>query len=240
LNHDAEAQRQERHPSGIREIDFWATCGRSLGSGRRNATCRRRALLGSEQHPAIERVDLVWLDRQPPFAVGAEETPSREAARPSIIKETPVSALVDGDDGLGHVPARFGMQVAIDKAKRSGMAIVAVRNSAHFGATGYYTLMAANEGLIGMACTGASSIQVALPIHKLFERSCELGQWRLTADKIAEIFGTPLNPHDARQAGHRHRSYRARPSRLPRLFPRKPLVRLSISPGPRSPSNLLI
>ena len=41
------------------------------------------------------------------------------------------------------------------------MAIAAVRNSAHFGATGYYTLMAAKQGLIGMACTSASSIQVA-------------------------------------------------------------------------------
>jgi len=82
-------------------------------------------------------------------------------ARPRIIKETPVSALVDGDCGLGHVPARFAMQVAIDKAKQSGIAIAAVRNSAHFGATGYYTLMAAKEGLIGMACTGASGVQVA-------------------------------------------------------------------------------
>jgi LDH2 family malate/lactate/ureidoglycolate dehydrogenase len=82
-------------------------------------------------------------------------------ARPRIIKETPVSALVDGDGGLGHVPARFAMQVAIDKAQQSGMAITAVRNSAHFGATGYYTLMAAKAGLIGMGCTGASSIQVA-------------------------------------------------------------------------------
>src|SRR5439155_12956370 len=83
------------------------------------------------------------------------------AARPHIIKETPVSALVDGDGGLGHVPARFAMQVAIDKAKAAGMAITAVRNSAHFGATGYYTLMAAKEGLIGMACTSASKTQVA-------------------------------------------------------------------------------
>ena len=41
------------------------------------------------------------------------------------------------------------------------MAIAAVRNSAHFGATGYYTLMAAKAGLIGMACTSASGIQVA-------------------------------------------------------------------------------
>ena len=41
------------------------------------------------------------------------------------------------------------------------MAIAAVNNSAHFGATGYYTLMAAKAGLIGMACTSASGIQVA-------------------------------------------------------------------------------
>jgi LDH2 family malate/lactate/ureidoglycolate dehydrogenase len=83
------------------------------------------------------------------------------AARPRIIKETPVSALVDGDGGLGHVPAHFAMQVAIAKAKQSGMAITAVKNSAHFGATGYYTLMAAKEGLIGMGCTGALGGQVA-------------------------------------------------------------------------------
>lgn len=82
-------------------------------------------------------------------------------AQPRIVKETPISALVDGGGGLGHVPARFATQVAIDKAKRSGMAIAAVRNSAHFGATGYFTLMAAKEGLIGMACTSASGIQVA-------------------------------------------------------------------------------
>ncbi|HVC57669.1 MAG TPA: Ldh family oxidoreductase [Stellaceae bacterium] len=86
---------------------------------------------------------------------------AKMTAQPRIIKETPVSALVDGDGGLGHVPARFAMQVAIDKAKAAGMAIAAVKNSAHFGATGYYTLMAANEGLIGIACTSASSIQVA-------------------------------------------------------------------------------
>ena len=82
-------------------------------------------------------------------------------ARPRIIKETAVSALIDGDGGLGHVPARFAMQVAIDKAKEAGIAITAVRNSAHFGATGYYTLMAANARLIGIACTSNTVPQVA-------------------------------------------------------------------------------
>lgn len=82
-------------------------------------------------------------------------------ARPTIVRETPVSALVDGGGGLGHVPAHFAMNVAIDKAKKTGMAIAAVNSSAHFGATGFYTLMAAKAGLIGMACTSASGIQVA-------------------------------------------------------------------------------
>src|SRR5262249_13101558 len=92
-------------------------------------------------------------------------------ARPRVIKETPVSALVDGDGGLGHVPARFAMQLAIDKARAVGMATVAVKNSAHFGATGYYTLMAARAGLIGIACTSASSIQVT----PTFGREAKLG-----------------------------------------------------------------
>ncbi len=82
-------------------------------------------------------------------------------ARPRTVRETPVSALVDGDGGLGHVAGRFAMNLAIEKARKSGLAAVAVRNSAHFGATGYYTLMAAEAGLIGMACTSAAGIQVA-------------------------------------------------------------------------------
>ncbi len=82
-------------------------------------------------------------------------------ARPTIVKQTPVSALVDGGGGLGHVPAHFAMAAAIDKARQSGMAIAVVRNSAHFGATGYYALMAAQAGLVGLAATSASSIQVA-------------------------------------------------------------------------------
>jgi LDH2 family malate/lactate/ureidoglycolate dehydrogenase len=75
--------------------------------------------------------------------------------------QTPVSAVVDGGGGLGHVPAHFAMSTAITKAETVGMAAVAVRSSAHFGAAGFYTLMAANAGLVGMACTSASGIQVA-------------------------------------------------------------------------------
>jgi LDH2 family malate/lactate/ureidoglycolate dehydrogenase len=53
------------------------------------------------------------------------------------------------------------MSCAIEKAKKSGMAAAVVHHSAHFGAAGFYSLMAAKAGLIGMSCTSASGIQVA-------------------------------------------------------------------------------
>ncbi len=82
-------------------------------------------------------------------------------ARPRILRETPVSALVDGDGGLGHEPSRQAMEAAIAKAQAIGMAVVCVRNSSHFGACGFYAKMAADAGLIGMVSTSASIVQVA-------------------------------------------------------------------------------
>jgi LDH2 family malate/lactate/ureidoglycolate dehydrogenase len=74
--------------------------------------------------------------------------------QPRVVRETPVTALVDGDDALGHVAAVFGMELAITKAKSAGVGIVCVRRSTHFGAAGYYAAMAARRGLLGLVtCT---------------------------------------------------------------------------------------
>ena len=83
------------------------------------------------------------------------------AARPRIVQQTPVSALIDADGGLGHEPSRQAMEVAIAKAHQVGIAVTVVRNSSHFGACGFYARMAAEAGLIGMAATSASMVQVA-------------------------------------------------------------------------------
>jgi LDH2 family malate/lactate/ureidoglycolate dehydrogenase len=85
----------------------------------------------------------------------------RMAAQPRIARDTPVAALIDADGGLGHVPARLAMDTAIAKARTSGVGVVAVRNSAHFGACGFYAAMAADAGMIGMVSTSAAGIQVA-------------------------------------------------------------------------------
>ena len=72
-----------------------------------------------------------------------------------IIRETPSTALVDANHGLGMVAGVKSMQIAIEKARNVGMGSVAVRNSSHFGIDGYYPLMAVQAGMIGMSFTNA-------------------------------------------------------------------------------------
>jgi LDH2 family malate/lactate/ureidoglycolate dehydrogenase len=81
-------------------------------------------------------------------------------ARPHVVRETPVSALVDADAGLGHPAAVMGMELAIAKAKSVGVGVVTVRNSHHFGAAGYYASLAPPHGLIGMVTSATRSINV--------------------------------------------------------------------------------
>lgn len=76
-------------------------------------------------------------------------------AVPEVLREGPSWALVDAHDAMGMVGASKGMALAIEKAKKTGIAYVGVKNSCHFGAAGYYANMAAKEGLIGLAMSNA-------------------------------------------------------------------------------------
>ncbi|MCJ8209370.1 Ldh family oxidoreductase [Mucilaginibacter sp. RS28] len=75
-----------------------------------------------------------------------------------IAHETPTTATVDGDAGLGLVTAPFAMEIAIKKAEQFGSGWVAVRNSNHFGIAGYHAMMAAEKDMIGFAVTNASPL----------------------------------------------------------------------------------
>ncbi|MDB6092672.1 MAG: Ldh family oxidoreductase [Verrucomicrobia bacterium] len=74
---------------------------------------------------------------------------------PRIENSGPAWASIDGDCALGMVTAVFAMKQAIAKATTSGIALVTVRNSYHFGAAGYYAWMAAAEGQFGIAVANA-------------------------------------------------------------------------------------
>lgn len=84
----------------------------------------------------------------------------RVNAKPAIkvIHETPSTAVVDGDSGLGLVVAPYAMKVAIEKAKNVGTGWVSVQNSNHFGIAGFHAMMALENDMIGIAMTNASAL----------------------------------------------------------------------------------
>ncbi len=99
-----------------------------------------------------------------------------------IVHQTPSTAVVDGDAGLGLVVAPQAMKIAIEKAKNVGTGWVSVKNSNHYGIAGYHAMMALEHDMIGISMTNASPlvaptfsldrmlgtnpIAVAIPAHK--------------------------------------------------------------------------
>jgi L-2-hydroxycarboxylate dehydrogenase (NAD+) len=77
-----------------------------------------------------------------------------------VVSETPVTALVDGGNGLGQVVGAWAMKLCIKKAKESSLAFVAVRRSNHYGIAAYYSMMALDEGLIGISLTNSAPLVV--------------------------------------------------------------------------------
>lgn len=72
-----------------------------------------------------------------------------------ILKETPTTAVLDANDGMGMVASKKAMDMCIEKAHKYGMGMVAVRNSSHYGIAGYWTGLAAKENMIGISGTNA-------------------------------------------------------------------------------------
>ena len=102
---------------------------------------------GIESH-GLNRLKPIYLDR-------IKEKIQNPVTKFEIIKEGPTTAVVDGHDGMGQVIGKRSMQIAIDKAKKLGMGMVAVRNSTHYGIAGYYTSMASQAACIGITGTNA-------------------------------------------------------------------------------------
>ena len=105
-------------------------------------------------------IDSHGVQRLVRYHKGIEKGMIKVDAVPEIVFETPVSAVIDAHDGMGQLAGHKAMTLAIEKAKKAGMAIVSVRNSNHFGIAGYYAKMACDQGLMGMAMTNSEAIMV--------------------------------------------------------------------------------
>ena len=105
-------------------------------------------------------------------------------AKPEVVFETPVSAVIEGHDAMGQLVGHYAMELAIKKAKETGVGIVSARNSNHYGIAGYYANLALKEGLIGFSCTNSEAIMVPT-----FARKAMLG-----SNPIA--FAMPAEPYN--------------------------------------------
>ncbi|MFH0843678.1 MAG: Ldh family oxidoreductase [Bacteroidota bacterium] len=102
---------------------------------------------GIDSH-GVNRLKPIYLDR-------IRDGILNPVTKYEIVREGPTTAVVDGNNGMGHVISRQAMTLAIDKARKFGMGMVAVRNSTHYGIAGYYALMAVRENMIGITGTNA-------------------------------------------------------------------------------------
>jgi L-2-hydroxycarboxylate dehydrogenase (NAD+) len=79
-------------------------------------------------------------------------------AIPKIVRESPSTATMDADKGIGLIVAPKAMEIAIEKAQKVGTGWVAVKNSNHFGIAGFHAMMASKKKMIGIAMTNASPL----------------------------------------------------------------------------------
>jgi len=132
--------------------NFMALAFTAIGVPSEDAAICARVLIESDKRGidshGVGRFKPVYIDR-------IKEGIQNPVTQFKIIKEGPTTAVVDGNDGMGHVVGVKSMELAIEKAKKYGMGMVAARNSTHYGIAGYYAIMAAKEGMIGITGTNA-------------------------------------------------------------------------------------
>ncbi len=100
------------------------------------------------------------MQRMVRYHKGLEKGTIHKDAKPEIVFETPISCVIDGHSGMGQLIGVYAMEKAIEKAQTSGVGIVSVRESNHYGIAGYYAKMASDKGLIGFSCTNSEAIMV--------------------------------------------------------------------------------
>jgi L-2-hydroxycarboxylate dehydrogenase (NAD+) len=127
---------------------------KAIGCHDNDATTATKALLAAD----IRGIDSHGVARLSGYVRLWEAKRINATPQIKIVHETPSTAVVDGDSGLGLVVAPFAMQVAINKAKNAGTGWVSVRNTNHFGIAGYHAMMALENDMIGMAMTNASAL----------------------------------------------------------------------------------
>ena len=103
-----------------------------------------------------------------------------------VIKETPVIAHLDGDRAIGSVIGVYAMNMAVEKARASGIGLVVVKNSTHWGRPAYYPALAARKDCIGICFTNTEANMPAWGTkeHRLGNGPLSIGAPRTGANPV--------------------------------------------------------
>jgi len=135
-------------------FDFTKTILEKIGCSKTDADIATKVLLSAD----LRGVDSHGVARLSGYVRLWEVKRINTTPDIKILHESPSTAVVDGDSGLGLVVAPYAMNVAIEKAKQVGTGWVSVQNSNHFGIASYHAMMALEHDMIGIALTNASPL----------------------------------------------------------------------------------
>jgi L-2-hydroxycarboxylate dehydrogenase (NAD+) len=135
-------------------FDFTYKIFKQIGCNDKHAETATNALLSAD----VRGIDSHGVARLSGYVRLWEAGRINSTPKICITHETPSTAVVDGDSGLGLVVAPHAMQIAINKAEQVGTGWVSVRDSNHFGIAGYHAMMALEKDMIGIAMTNASAL----------------------------------------------------------------------------------
>jgi L-2-hydroxycarboxylate dehydrogenase (NAD+) len=135
-------------------FDFTNTVFQKMGCTAAHADTATKALLSAD----VRGIDSHGVARLSGYVRLWEVKRINATPNIKVIHETPSTAVVDGDSGLGLVIAPFAMLIAIEKAKQVGTGWVSVQNSNHFGIAAHHAMMALQYDMMGIAMTNASPL----------------------------------------------------------------------------------
>jgi LDH2 family malate/lactate/ureidoglycolate dehydrogenase len=139
-------------PEGLRE--FAAAVLERLGLAAPEADGVAEVLVDAE----CRGVPSHGLLHLPMYARMLRQGEARPDARPRLLQDTGPLTLVDGDAGLGPVVGRYGMNLAIERARRFGVGIALTRNTNTFGAAAFYVEMAVRQGMAAVVCSNSAAV----------------------------------------------------------------------------------
>ena len=140
----------------------------ALGMPEADAKTAARALIeadlmGVSSHGVSNYIETIYVP-------GLRDGTINPRPKVRVVKDTGVTVVVDGDGGMGHVIGSHAMLLAIERAAEHGVGLAAVRGSRHYGAAGFYSMMALDHDMIGLSLTNSDAL--VLP---LFGREARVG-----------------------------------------------------------------